>query len=81
MAGTLEQRTGTIAVALGVAWIVVSLGLALFGVVAWASWFAVAFRGVLVVMGLAALSLLGGFVFGHGAPQSAPARHKSARRR
>ena len=80
MTGTLEQRTGTIAVALGVAWIAVSLGLALFGVVAWASWFAVAFRGVLVVMGLAALSLLGGFVFGRGAPKSAPARNKPGSR-
>ena len=81
MARTLEQRTGTIAVALGVAWLAVSLALALFGVVAWADWFAVAFRGVLVVMGLAALSLLGGFVFGRGAPKSAPARRKSADRR
>ncbi len=71
MTKTLEQRTGRIAVSLGVIWLVVCAGLGVFGVVSFSVMLTLAFRGALVVMGLAALALLlGGFVFGRGRPGS-----------
>ncbi len=71
MAKTLEQRTGRIAVSLGAIWLVVCAGLGVLGVVSFSVLPALAFRGVLVVMGLAALALLsGGFVLGRVRPGS-----------
>ena len=71
MTKTLERRTGMIAITLGVVWLVVCLGLAVFGIVSFSVMLALAFRGALVIMGLAALALLlGGFVFGRGGPRS-----------